>query len=209
MTPPPAPSPHPPSRSTAATSTCWSEAGTTPTRPPRPRGRTHRSEPTGRRPGRGHRHRPGQRGPELGVVEHHHPAGQAGPDPDRRPEHRRVGPHQRRQHRLLPPSRRFPSPSRPRSTCSSMARSCGPQPGRTASRWTGQPSDLAGKTAKVQIVDNNTGGWGHIHADQFTFAKAPALSASNAPIGSTTARLLRRKSPSPTPPTANRSSSPG
>uniref|UniRef100_UPI000526DD67 hypothetical protein n=1 Tax=Kitasatospora phosalacinea TaxID=2065 RepID=UPI000526DD67 len=28
--------------------------------------------------------------------------------------------------------------------------------------------DLAGKQARIQIVDNNTGGWGHINADQFT-----------------------------------------
>jgi fructan beta-fructosidase len=38
--------------------------------------------------------------------------------------------------------------------------------------------DLAGKTATIQVVDNNTGGWGHILADQFTFANAPALSAT-------------------------------
>jgi fructan beta-fructosidase len=38
--------------------------------------------------------------------------------------------------------------------------------------------DLAGETARIQIVDNNTGGWGHILADQFTFADAPALSAT-------------------------------
>ncbi len=31
---------------------------------------------------------------------------------------------------------------------------------------------LAGRTARIQIVDNNTSGWGHIMADQFTFADA-------------------------------------
>ena len=39
-------------------------------------------------------------------------------------------------------------------------------------------TNLAGKTARIQIVDNNTGGWGHILADQFTFADAPALSTT-------------------------------
>jgi fructan beta-fructosidase len=39
-------------------------------------------------------------------------------------------------------------------------------------------SDLVGQTAKIQVVDKNTGGWGHILADQFTFADAPALSAT-------------------------------
>ena len=38
-------------------------------------------------------------------------------------------------------------------------------------------SDLKGKDAQIQIVDRNTGGWGHILADQFTFADAPAQSA--------------------------------
>ncbi len=40
--------------------------------------------------------------------------------------------------------------------------------------------DLAaylGKQAQIQIVDANTGGWGHILADQFMFANAPALSS--------------------------------
>jgi fructan beta-fructosidase len=40
--------------------------------------------------------------------------------------------------------------------------------------------DLAayqGKTAQIQISDQNTGGWGHLNADQFGFAAAPALSS--------------------------------
>jgi fructan beta-fructosidase len=36
--------------------------------------------------------------------------------------------------------------------------------------------DLIGRDAQIQIVDNNSGGWGHILADQITFADAPALS---------------------------------
>jgi len=36
--------------------------------------------------------------------------------------------------------------------------------------------DLVGRTARIQVVDDNSGGWGHILADQFTFADAPAES---------------------------------
>ena len=36
--------------------------------------------------------------------------------------------------------------------------------------------DLIGEQVQIQIVDNNTGGWGHILADHFMFADAPAQS---------------------------------
>jgi len=36
---------------------------------------------------------------------------------------------------------------------------------------------LRGKQARIQIVDRNSGGWGHILADQITFADAPAQPA--------------------------------
>ncbi|MEY9934367.1 fructan beta-fructosidase [Catenulispora sp. GP43] len=36
--------------------------------------------------------------------------------------------------------------------------------------------DLVGKQARIQIVDHATGGWGHILADDFMAASAPALS---------------------------------
>lgn len=36
--------------------------------------------------------------------------------------------------------------------------------------------DLIGKDAQIQLVDRNTGGWGHILADHFLFADQPALS---------------------------------
>jgi fructan beta-fructosidase len=36
--------------------------------------------------------------------------------------------------------------------------------------------DLIGQEAQIQIVDRNSGGWGHILADQITFADAPAES---------------------------------
>ena len=44
--------------------------------------------------------------------------------------------------------------------------------------WTSwDVSDLKGKDAQIQIVDRNSGGRGHVLADQFTFADAPAQSA--------------------------------
>ena len=36
---------------------------------------------------------------------------------------------------------------------------------------------LKGKQARIQIVDRNSGGWGHILADQITFSDAPAQSS--------------------------------
>src|SRR3989440_300753 len=43
--------------------------------------------------------------------------------------------------------------------------------------WTAwNVKDLVGQQAQIQIVDDNTDGWGHLLADQFMFAGAPALS---------------------------------
>jgi levanase len=45
--------------------------------------------------------------------------------------------------------------------------------------WVGwDVRDLAGRTAQLQIVDNNTGGWGHLLADHFYVSDAPARSAT-------------------------------
>lgn len=37
--------------------------------------------------------------------------------------------------------------------------------------------DLQGQKAQIQVVDRNTGGWGHILVDQFTLADSPATNA--------------------------------
>src|SRR5215207_557013 len=43
-----------------------------------------------------------------------------------------------------------------------------------ALNWTNwNVAELQGKTAHIDIVDENTGGWGHINADQFTFSDEP------------------------------------
>ncbi len=48
-----------------------------------------------------------------------------------------------------------------------------------ALNWTNwNVSEFQGKTARIDIVDENTGGWGHINADQFTFADQPAFPRS-------------------------------
>jgi fructan beta-fructosidase len=39
--------------------------------------------------------------------------------------------------------------------------------------------DLIGQEARIQIVDRNSGGWGHVLADQITFADAPARSTEH------------------------------
>lgn len=39
-------------------------------------------------------------------------------------------------------------------------------------------ADLKGQSAQIRVVDHNSGGWGHILADQFTLAKAPAKSGT-------------------------------
>ena len=38
-------------------------------------------------------------------------------------------------------------------------------------------ADYSGQNAQIQVVDNNTAGWGHILADQFYFAAEPARSS--------------------------------
>lgn len=47
-------------------------------------------------------------------------------------------------------------------------------PGMDWNSW--DLSDLQGKQARVQLIDNATGGWGHLLADHFVLANEPALS---------------------------------
>ncbi|WP_353952254.1 GH32 C-terminal domain-containing protein [Knoellia sp. S7-12] len=39
-------------------------------------------------------------------------------------------------------------------------------------------ADLQGQSAQIRVVDHNSGGWGHVLADQFTLAGAPAKSGT-------------------------------
>ena len=49
-----------------------------------------------------------------------------------------------------------------------------------ALNWTNwDVSEFAGRTARIDIVDENTGGWGHINADHFVFSDQPAFPRSN------------------------------
>jgi levanase len=44
--------------------------------------------------------------------------------------------------------------------------------------WTGwDVRNLAGKSARIVLADNNTGGWGHVLADQFSLSSTPARSS--------------------------------
>jgi fructan beta-fructosidase len=48
-----------------------------------------------------------------------------------------------------------------------------------ALNWTNwNVAELEGRTAHIDIVDENTGGWGHINADHFTFSDEPAFPRS-------------------------------
>ena len=40
-------------------------------------------------------------------------------------------------------------------------------------------ADLQGLSAQIRVVDHNSGGWGHVLADQFTLASAPARSSTH------------------------------
>ena len=54
-------------------------------------------------------------------------------------------------------------------------------------------SDLQGRTAQITVVDHSSGGWGHILADQFMLASAPAKSGTDrASLGRLRTRQLRR-----------------
>ena len=101
--------------------------------------------------------------------------------PDQGPGHRRVGTPDLRPPRCSARPPRFLAVWKPPSTWSSTARSSAPPPAPTAKHWTGSAGTSAicrVSRLAIQIIDNNTGGWGHVLADQFTFANAPAQSAT-------------------------------
>ena len=63
-------------------------------------------------------------------------------------------------------------PARRASTSWSTARSSAPRRARTSTRWSGSRwdvRDLQGKPARIEIVDQHSGDWGHIDIDQIEF----------------------------------------
>ena len=141
--------------------------------------RPDRGQPARRRQRGRHRHRPEQRGPELGRP---------GTSPPARASRRSIQivdqntggwGHIIVDHIVFSPTPPAPGRSRPPSTCSSTARSSAPPPAEQRAASTGPTGTWRppGQAGHVQIVDHNTGGWGHILADQFTCADAAAPSA--------------------------------
>ena len=54
-------------------------------------------------------------------------------------------------------------------------------------------ADLQGKTAHIELVDNNTGGWGHVLADQFSPVRyRGAVRAATGALARLRSRRLRR-----------------
>ena len=153
-----------------------------------PAGRHDRRPERGHRlrgpPAREHVHRPRQRhrAHHLTRVHDHH------------------GLHQLPRRRRQPPLPGTATNKPVRSTWSSTAPSCAPRPAATPRRCcgpTGTSRRCSGKTARIDIVDENTGGWGHILADHFTLADTPARSRARPRPRSTCSSTARSCAPPP------------
>ena len=172
----PARSSRPSSRSTATTSTSRSPAATIPSRAPARPSVNLVVDGAGRAHGDGQRLRDAQ----LEWPGTSRTSRASGRTSRSSTEHRRLGARARRPLRAL--RHRGQDPLRRDGGQPARRRPGRAQHGRQGERGArlgaaGTSRDLKGKDAQIQIVDRNSGGWGHVLADQFTFADAPAQSA--------------------------------
>ena len=113
-----------------------------------------------------------------GVRQHAHDAARRGPGGRRRVQGQAHEPriHDRTQVHPLPDRRREPTRTSWASGCSSTARSSAAPRAAAAGPMRRDAFDVRefqGKKARLQIVDEATGGWGHTTVDQIVFTDRP------------------------------------
>jgi sucrose-6-phosphate hydrolase SacC (GH32 family) len=123
--------------------------------------------------GGAHRDGPEQRGIELGELERLGPGRPAGSDRRHRRQHGRLGPHQRRPVHGVGPRPRSRSRARPAVNLlvgGKVVRSATGQNSETLAWKSWNVAEFAGQQAQIQVADHNTGGWGHVLADDVVFS---------------------------------------